>query len=170
MIATQSKFKKSSNGSNYEPTIDNHHVGYTFAISGSNYRMVMDSFLPDFDNKIFTFPFSVWVQSAIDNEWAYVKTELIVADTKVFRDAENNIYYDSGDNEDANNAYTYSDEDILNDQDQVVGTNRVKTLKVGLKSEYDIFWESILWDSVMPEISYAIVYKNLFGITEVVVS
>jgi hypothetical protein len=166
MIAIRKKFK-SINGK-FEETELNHKIGYVFqSESGLNYRMILSSFIFDDDNQIFKFSFALWMQDPISLIWSFVKNDEIKADTNLFRDSEGNLYFDSGDNEDLNNAYIYSNE-IEEEEGVIIRNARIKTLKAGLMSEYDIFYNNILLGVCEPEIAASIVYQNLNGITEIV--
>ncbi len=166
MIATSKKFKRDSSNV-YQETNENYHIGYSFTSGNIEYRMINETFLTDFDKQYFKFLFSLWMLDPINNTWAYVKNDEIIADTNTWRDAENNLYFDLGDNTDPENAYIYSTE-VIEENGEIVRSARIKTLKAGLKTEYDVFYENILLAMAKPQIDASIVYQNLNGITEIV--
>lgn len=156
MIATRKKYVK--NSGTWEETNLNYHIGYSFTSNGIEYRMINEYFYCDFDSQWFKFVFSLWMKDPINNVFGFVKQNDIVANTTTWRDAQNNLYFDSGDNEETSNAFIYSGEE----------GQRIKTLKDGLKTEYDIFYENILLGVCEPQIAYSIVSQNMNGITEIV--
>jgi hypothetical protein len=167
MIATRKKYKKNSSGV-WDETTQNYHIGYSFTSNGIEYRMINENFYCDFDSQWFKFVFSFWMKDPINNIWGFVKQDNIVADTQTWRDAQNNLYFDLGDNTDPSNAFIYATENILDENDEIINTLRTKTIKEGLITEYDVFYNNILLGVCEPQISASIVYQNMNGITEIV--
>ena len=101
MVATFKKFKFENN--QYNETFENSFIGYTFEKEGQNYKAVCTSFTANFDKKEWTFIFTLFVLNNITQSWSYVTTEKICADTNVFRNSSNELFYNSGDNNDSDN-------------------------------------------------------------------
>ena len=166
MIATLKKFKKE--GNQYTETLENYQLGYDFTNNSINYRMICETFISDFANRSFTFSFSLWALEPINSAWAFIKNDYIIADTNTWVDAEGNKYFNSGNNADLNNAFIYSTEDVLNESLEVIGTQEISTLKDGLNTEYDAFYNGILMGIIEPQISASIVDQEMNSITSII--
>lgn len=153
MIATRAKFKREGNG--YVETSANHKIGLKFTLNGISYRMICENPIIDFDIQIFKFPYSLWFLEPISNVWTWVKNSDIVADTNVWKDSEGNKYINSGNNTDSNNAFDYDDEGL-------------STLKDGLNTEYDMFYNGIFLGIIEPQISASIIEQEMNSITSIV--
>ena len=153
MIATRKKFKRE--GSSYIETLENYKIGYIFTNNSINYRMICENPIIDFDIQIFKFPYSLWAFEPINQIWSFIKNDSIIADKNTWVDAEGNKYIDSGNNEDLNNAFDYDSEGL-------------KTLKAGLNTEYDVFYNGIFLGIIEPQISASIVEQEMNSITSIV--
>jgi len=153
MIATRKKFKKE--GTSYIETLENYKIGYIFTNASINYRMICENPIIDFDLQIFKFNYSLWAFEPINSVWSWIKNDSIIADKNTWIDAENNKYVDSGINQDSNNAYTYD-------------VDSIKTLKEGLVTEYDAFYDGIFLGIIEPQISASIVDQEMNSITSIV--
>jgi hypothetical protein len=158
MIATNKIFEFVNN--QFVETNYPQYSGHTFTNNGQNYRNILTSVVPNFGAKEWVFTYSLYVQNNIDGSWSHVKNFPIVGDDHTYRDENGNLFKDSGDNEEPNNAFIYSD-----------GQNgeRIKTLKAGLTvTEWVHFWNAIFDALCRPELEYSIVNQELYGITEIV--
>ena len=153
MIATRKKFKKE--GNQFFETLENYQLGYEFSNYSINYRIICETFISDFANRSFTFSFSLWALEPINSTWAFIKNDYIIADTNTWVDAEGNKYFNSGNNADSNNAFIYDDEGL-------------STLKAGLNTEYDAFYNGILIGIIEPQISASIVDQEMNSITSII--
>jgi nuclear transport factor 2 (NTF2) superfamily protein len=132
------------------------YSGHTFTSNGIQYRNIFIAFLPDFQKKEWKFIYELYMLDPINNKWSYVKNHEIIGDDLTYRDANGNFFKDSGNNNDANNAYTYDEQGN-------------KTLKAGLQySEWEQFWLIVLDAIVRPELEASLIYNNVYGITEIV--
>ena len=102
--------------------------------------MICETFISDFASQSFSFSFSLWAFEPINSVWSFIKNDYIVANNKTWVDANGLKYIDSGNNADINNAYIYSSEEVLDENGDVINNKDVKTLKAGLKTEYDTFF------------------------------
>ena len=166
MIATRKKFKREGNG--FVETLENYQIGFEFTNGGINYRMICETFISDFAGQSFSFSFSLWAFEPINSVWSFVKNDYIVADSKTWIDANGLKYIDSGNNSDANNSYIWTEEERLDENGMVIGHEHIKTLKSGLVTEYDTFFEGILLGIIEPQISASIIDKGTNSITSIV--
>ena len=144
------------------------YSGHTFTKDGQNYKNVLTSFTPDFGAKKWGFTYSLYVQNNLDNKWSFVKNFQIIADDLTYRDANGTLFVDSGDNENTDNAFNYTNGDPIMEGEDIIAYERIKTLKVGLTvSEWVQFWMGILDAMCRPELEQSIIAQSLYGITEI---
>ena len=167
MIATKKRFKKE--GNLYIETLDNGLIGYTYVKNNINYRIICDNIIPDISSEYIQFSLSNWFLNNESNSWIFINNQNIVYNKNVWRDINGNLFVDSGDNLDSDNAYDYSSEEIIdnNDLDDHVEYRRVKTLKSGLKTEFDLFYESVILGIFQSNVDLSILSKSINDITEI---
>lgn len=145
------------------------YSGHTFTNNGQNYKNILTSFVPEFGAKKWIFTYSLFVQNNLDNTWSFVRNYQIIADDKTYRDENGNLFFDSGDNEDENNAFLYSNGNIVRQEGDYIEYEKIKTLKEGLTvSEWEQFWYGVLDMICRPELQNSIIAQSLYGITSMV--
>jgi len=167
MIATNKKFEY--NSGQFTESNFCQYSGHTFTNGGQNYKNVLTSFLPDFGGLKWVFTYSLYVQNNLDNTWTHVKNHSIIADNNTYRDANGNLFLDSGDNENIDNAFVYTNGGPIMDGEDIISYQRVKTLKQGLTvSEWVQFWSGVLDQICRPELEASIIAQSLYGIDSIV--
>ena len=167
MITTETYFKNTPAG--WEETNEKWFYGLKGVdVNGINFRIIQSTFLAGFGNQKWTFVLSKFVQDSQSLKWTWVEDKLIEADNKTYRDANGNLFVDSGDNENPDNAYLYTNGTPIMEGDDIIGYNRIKTLKQGLTvTEWVQFYDLLYLGACVPELKNSIINKGMFGITEI---
>lgn len=150
------------------------NIGYLFIGDDTlKRRIIMSTFIPDFQNKIFDFVFQVWVESKNKDgnpNWIFNENFSLKADKKIWLGSGGTEYSEKLLPPDPLSAWieTQGDE-ILNNEG--IGTGTFQTILIlrpeCLITNFD-YWHNQIFGTVEPVIGQSIVNKNYYGITEII--